>query len=312
MDLNNKQVKKILEMIAISEGTTKKPGQNPYDVIIGYGSLLKPGESDPVRGTPTANKPISQMTFREVKEFGRALVNASKGKVNQGPDNGSSAVGKYQLLANYHNTRFPIVENLQKRLGYKDTDIFNAEAQDKLAFALLTEVGKKELKEYIENPSKDSYVNLMDKIGSRWAGVPTTDVPVKNEMSLYANPDPMQIASNLITLEEDGDDPLSDVMGDRLKMSENKNRNFSLMGSAEATESNPDGMPSSIPPKEDIGSMGEISTYRSPNPTDQGTGPEFNPSSYNFDGISKEDLKSQKFRDFIDKEKFSFWSCNNA
>jgi len=239
MDLNNKQVKKILNMIAKAEGTTKRPGQNPYDAIVGYGTLLKPGQPDPVRGTPTANKPVSQMTFKEVKEFGRALVNASKGKVKQGPTKGSSAVGKYQLLANYHNTKYPIVQNLQKRLGYKDTDIFNAEAQDKLAFSLLMEVGKNELKKFIEKPSKDSYVSLMDKIGSRWAGVPTTENPVKREMSLYANKDPMRIAFNLITLEEEGDDPLSIAMGDRLKMSSRNKDDTERMLADEEKKSNP-------------------------------------------------------------------------
>tara|TARA_E500000331_G_scaffold148134_1_gene144210 strand:+ start:215 stop:3904 length:3690 start_codon:yes stop_codon:yes gene_type:complete len=77
---------------------------------------------------------------------------------------------------------------------------------------------------------------------------------------------------------------------------------MSLMGVAEAAEANPDGIPSSIPPKEDIGSMGEYSTYRSPNPTDQGTGVEKDPKNFNIDGISDAELKTQEFKNFIAKE----------
>ena len=145
---------RLLEMIIEQEGTSfdkkTKTKINPYDAIVGYGRLLKPGDKDPVRGTPTANKPISKMTFAEVKEFGRALVNASKGNVGQGATKGSSAVGAFQLLANNYNTDNPIVENLQKRLGYKDSDIFNEEAQKTLAKALIVDIARDELSTYLE------------------------------------------------------------------------------------------------------------------------------------------------------------------
>ena len=317
-------LKNILAMIAKAEGTNKREG-NPYDTIVGYGIFLKPGEVDPARGTPTANKPVSQMTFKEVKEFGRALVNATKGnnkdgkpKIGKNTD-GSSAVGKYQLLANSYNTNGDgIVGNLQKLLrsqgvkGFKDTDLFNERAQDLLAIALLKENanglnGQKILTDYINNPNRETINKLMDKIGSKWEGVPTKSESKSTKRELNYSQ-----AINMVRLP---DSQYEFVGGDEFGVQESKNkpptriksesdtgRSFSLMGSAEAAESNPDGMPSSIPPKEDIGSMGEYSTYRSPNPTDQGTGPEFNSNSYNFDGISKEDLKSQKFKDFIDKE----------
>ena len=47
---------------------------NPYDTVFGYGRFLKPGQPDPERNTPTANKPISKMTFKEVKPPKKALV----------------------------------------------------------------------------------------------------------------------------------------------------------------------------------------------------------------------------------------------
>jgi muramidase (phage lysozyme) len=193
----NQVIQNILAMIAKAEGTTKREG-NPYDVVVGFGNFLKPGDNDPVRNTPTANKPVSQMTFKEVKEFGRALVNATKGKNKDGSfkigDNsdGSSAVGKYQLLANYFNTDGDgIVGNLQKKLrargvkGFKDTDIFNERAQDLLAIELLKENdgklnGKKILDDYLKNPSKETMNKLMEKIASKWQGVPTAKPGRKN------------------------------------------------------------------------------------------------------------------------------------
>ena len=137
---------------------------NPYDTVFGYGRFLKPGQPDPERNTPTANKPISKMTFKEVKEFGRALVNATKGKINRG-EKGTSAVGAFQLLANNYNTNSPIVENLQKRLGYKDTDIFTPETQNKLAKALIVEIASKEIYNYIREPSAENANDLITRIG---------------------------------------------------------------------------------------------------------------------------------------------------
>ena len=167
---------RLLEMIIEQEETNfdrkSKKFLNPYDTVVGYGRLLKPGDKDPVRGTPTANKPISKMTFAEVKEFGRALVNASKGKVGQGATKGSSAVGAFQLLANNYNTDNPIVENLQKRLGYKDSDIFNEEAQKTLAKALIVDIARDELSTYLEEPSKRNATILITRIGKN--GNPNT------------------------------------------------------------------------------------------------------------------------------------------
>tara|TARA_B100001939_G_scaffold123132_1_gene106752 strand:- start:54 stop:2999 length:2946 start_codon:yes stop_codon:yes gene_type:complete len=193
----NQVIQNILAMIAKAEGTTKRGG-NPYDAIVGFGIFLKPGQPDPVRGTPTANKPVSKMTFKEVKEFGRALVNATKGKNKDdkykiGNDaSGSSAVGKYQMLSNYFNTDGDgVVGNLQKKLrargvkGFKDTDIFNERAQDLLAIELLKEKdnkldGQKILTNYINNPNKQTIAKLMEKIASKWQGVPTAKPGRKN------------------------------------------------------------------------------------------------------------------------------------
>ena len=58
----NAVLKNILAMIAKAEGTTKREG-NPYDAIVGFGAFLKPGDLDPARKKPTANKPVSQMTI---------------------------------------------------------------------------------------------------------------------------------------------------------------------------------------------------------------------------------------------------------
>ena len=163
----------LLRIIIEQEGTDEGEGSS-YDKVFGYGKFLKPGQPDPERNTPTANKPISKMTFKEVKEFGRALVNATKGKINRGQE-GTSAVGAFQLLANEYNTNNPIVANFQKRLGYKDTDIFDEEAQRNIAKELIMEIAGTELNNYIENPSKRNSTLLITRIGKKGSPKNTTD-----------------------------------------------------------------------------------------------------------------------------------------
>ena len=170
----------LLKIIIEQEGTDEGEGSS-YDKVFGYGKFLKPGQPDPERNTPTANKPISKMTFKEVKEFGRALVNATKGKDKNGNfkigsnNSGTSAVGAFQLLANDYNTNNPIVATFQKQLGYKDTDIFNEEAQKNIAKELIIEIAGTELNNYIENPSKRNSTLLITRIGKKGSPKNTTD-----------------------------------------------------------------------------------------------------------------------------------------
>ena len=115
-------VKGLLEQISRGEGTSdaaaKKKGlASGYDVSLGYGAY---------GGGP--KKALSEMTMAEVKEYQKAMLADPKNKLN------SSAVGKYQIISG-------TLKELQKELGLKDTDKFDAATQDKMGEALLKRRG---------------------------------------------------------------------------------------------------------------------------------------------------------------------------
>jgi muramidase (phage lysozyme) len=62
---------------------------------------------------------------------------------------GTSAVGRYQFIG-------PTLENLKNRLGYKDTDVFSPEVQDRLFDALMEEQGLQELSAGLITPERIS------------------------------------------------------------------------------------------------------------------------------------------------------------
>jgi hypothetical protein len=113
----------------------------------GYGRYLQP------------SKPISQMTFQELGDFQRRQVNATKGTFNN-TNEGTSAVGRYQFIGS-------TLENLKNRLGYKDTDVFSPEVQDRLFDALMEEQGLQDLSAGLITPEK-----FQEKLSSQFAGIP--------------------------------------------------------------------------------------------------------------------------------------------
>ena len=256
----NSILDRLLEIIIDQEGTSfdkkTKTKINPYDAIVGYGRLLKPGDKDPVRGTPTANKPISKMTFAEVKEFGRALVNASKGNVGQGSTKGSSAVGAFQLLANYYNTNNPIVQNLQERLGYKDSDIFDEEAQKNLAKALIEEIAGDELSAYLEDPSKRNATSLISRIGKNgnpdtketdgWDGVSRVNSIGKSTKNRKKLPFGEKAFENL-TPQESIDKQMSEIMKE--EDAPGSIKRLSLKEKREAAETSDDPLSDAMGPR---------------------------------------------------------------
>lgn len=115
-------VKGILDQISKGEGTSDEAARkrglaSGYDVSLGYGAY---------GGGP--KKAISEMSIAEVKEYQKAMLADPKNKWN------SSAVGKYQIVGD-------TLSSLQKELGFKDTDKFDAAMQDKLGEALLRRRG---------------------------------------------------------------------------------------------------------------------------------------------------------------------------
>lgn len=139
-------------LVAEAEGTTDERATQEnfasgYDLPFGYGRYLQP------------SKPISQMTFQELKDFQRRQVNATKGTFDN-TNRGTSAVGRYQFIR-------PTLENLQNRLGYKDTDVFSPEVQDRLFDALMEEQGLQELSAGLITPEE-----FQEKLSSQFASIP--------------------------------------------------------------------------------------------------------------------------------------------
>jgi hypothetical protein len=139
-------------LVAEAEGTTDERAAQEnfasgYDIPFGYGRYLQP------------SKPISQMTFQELRDFQGRQVNATKGTFDN-TNEGTSAVGRYQFIG-------PTLENLKNRLGYKDTDVFSPEVQDRLFDALMEEQGLQELSAGLITPEK-----FQEKLSSQFASIP--------------------------------------------------------------------------------------------------------------------------------------------
>ena len=139
-------------LVAEAEGTTDERAAQEnfasgYDLPFGYGRYLQP------------SKPISQMTFQELKDFQRRQVNATKGTFDN-TNLGTSAVGRYQFIG-------PTLENLKNRLGYKDTDVFSPEVQDRLFDALMEEKGLQEFLSGLMTPEE-----FQTNLSSQFASIP--------------------------------------------------------------------------------------------------------------------------------------------
>ena len=144
--------KGLLEQIARGEGTSDEQAQqhgikSGYDVSLAYGKYG--GKTD---------KPLSEMTFGEVKEYQKKMLDDQK---VQGIDatKRSSAVGKFQFITE-------TLKAQQIAAGYKDTDKFDAQAQEKMAMQLLTTAGLDKFKS-----GKMSGSALQKNIAGTWASV---------------------------------------------------------------------------------------------------------------------------------------------
>jgi hypothetical protein len=148
--------KTLLSRITKGEGTddakARKAGfESGYDVPYGFGKYVKP------------DKPLSQMTVGEVKEFQKKQIAATSGKV-PGTKLGTGAVGKYQVVQGTLSAQ-------QKLLGFSDEDIFTPELQDKIGRSLLEGRGYKKYRE-----GKISEEQFQKNLSKEWASIadPTT------------------------------------------------------------------------------------------------------------------------------------------
>jgi hypothetical protein len=98
-----------------AEGTDRNLGPDgvatPYDEVLGYGKY----------GSPP--KPVSQMTIQEAYDFGTQMRRNPKNKTN------SSAIGAFQIVGSN-------LKEAVEKWGFKPTDLFDAEAQRKIATKL--------------------------------------------------------------------------------------------------------------------------------------------------------------------------------
>ena len=134
-----------------SDENAKKHGlESGYDVTYGFG---KYGKTD---------KPLSQMTVGEVKEYQKKQIAATKGKV-PGQTEGTGAVGKGQYTQR-------TLAAQQKRLGFKDTDVFTPELQDKITESLLEGRGYKDFRS-----GKISGKQFNKNISKEWASIADPD-----------------------------------------------------------------------------------------------------------------------------------------
>ena len=157
----------LLERIAIGEGA--KPellqlqakhgiGTTQYDMVYGFGDYVVP------------SKPVSEMTMKELFDYQRKLISATKGKV-PGTKYGTSAVGKYQivktsLFGKGGTADKPGKNSWADKLNLKADTVFTPEIQEKLGMLILQEAG---YNSYIKGKkSEDSFLN---GIANKWASV---------------------------------------------------------------------------------------------------------------------------------------------
>ena len=169
----NALIENLLDLIIISEGTnldkTLSKNKNPYNTIVGYDEI-------------TFDKPLTEMTIKEVRENGRSIVNATRGI--KGKD-GSSAVGAFQMLSNeYNNGPYSsTVGEFQKKLNLSDDTLFTKEVQRELAKAKIIEMTNKGklLDNFVANPSETNLKSILNKLGEKkgWQGIPTKSNPDK-------------------------------------------------------------------------------------------------------------------------------------
>ena len=161
----------LLDRIALGEGADPKKlkaqekygiGSTPYDMVYAYGSALAP------------DKPVTEMTMKELESYQRKLIAATKGKV-KGTKLGTSAVGKYQVIKTSLFGAGGTAANPKKnswadKLDLKEDTIYTPEVQEKIGFLALKEAG---YNSYIEGDrTQDSFQN---KIANIWASVAKSD-----------------------------------------------------------------------------------------------------------------------------------------
>ena len=157
----------LLDRIALGEGADPKKlsrqakhgiGITEYDMVYNYGDTLKP------------NKPITEMKLSELADYQRKLINATKGTL-PGTKNGTSAVGKYQvvytsLFGKNGTPQAPGKNSWADKLNLKADTIYSPAVQESIGRLALKETG-------YDNwmAGKKSEKAMLQRIADIWASV---------------------------------------------------------------------------------------------------------------------------------------------
>lgn len=140
----------LLDMIASGESDYTQNGE----LVKGYDVVWNGTRHQPP-------KPLTEMTFAEVKEWQRETLNEQKAR-GVDPSKRSSAAGRYQFISS-------TLKSTQEAAGIADDELFSPENQDKLALALLNSDKKRGLDAFLSgNATADQ---LQDWIASQWASI---------------------------------------------------------------------------------------------------------------------------------------------
>lgn len=140
-------LKRLLDYIGGLESGTKD--ESGYDSHLGN------------VGGKGMEKPLSQMTVKEVKEWQKS--------------NGNKAVGRYQFIPD-------TLEEMLKKAGVSDDATFDSETQDLIAGELLKSKGFDKAYDGEMDPS-----TFRNKVATQWAGVSTTEGKSHYQGDKYGN-----------------------------------------------------------------------------------------------------------------------------
>lgn len=166
--LPNTPSQQLLDKIAEGEGAIPSElkrqekygiGTTEYDMVYAYGRYAAP------------DKPLTQMTLQEVFDFQNKLINATKNGKVPGTDEGTSAVGKYQLIKKNLFGPNGTPEKPQKdrwadKLKLTPDMIFTPALQEKIGRLALKETG---YDNYMKG--KKTQKATLNRIADIWASV---------------------------------------------------------------------------------------------------------------------------------------------
>lgn len=130
----------LMDLIGFTEGTDKKRG---YNETLAYGAYTG-GKVD-----------LVSMTLAEIDKLQTKMLAHPKNKWN------SSAIGRYQIVRT-------TLREIKKKLGLKDTELFNEAMQDRCCCYLL---GKRGIDAYLRGDLPEE--NMLVHLAQEWASLPT-------------------------------------------------------------------------------------------------------------------------------------------